>query len=49
MKSLEPGGTSRKLTVIIATFTGLFIAVFAAFIAEFVSKIQERKDEIINQ
>ena len=42
MKSIEPTGTSRKLIVIIAAFAGIFLAVFSAFFAEFVSKIKEK-------
>ena len=41
MKSIEPTGTSRKLIVIIAAFAGIFLAVFSAFFAEFVSKVRE--------
>ena len=41
MKSMEPTGTSRKLIVIIAAFAGVFLGVFSAFFAEFVSKVRE--------
>ena len=45
MKSLEPSGISRKLIVIIATFSGLFIAVFAVFFVEFVAKVRAKQNE----
>ena len=41
MKSLEPTGTSRKLIVIIAAFAGVFLGVFSAFFAEFITKVRE--------
>ena len=39
--SLEPTGGSRKLIVIITTFTGILFAVFSAFFAEFSIKVRE--------
>lgn len=46
MQSPEPTGISRKLIVIISAFSGLFIAVLAAFFAEFASKVRK---EIVNR
>lgn len=46
MKSKKPSGTSRKLTVIIAAFAGLFIGVFTAFFVEFAEKVRQKKAEL---
>lgn len=43
MQSNEPTGTSRKLIVIASAMLGLFLAVFAAFGAEFWSKVKEEE------
>ncbi len=48
MRSLEPTGTSRKLVLSVVILLGLILAVFAAFFAEFLDKVRERKAEVIN-
>lgn len=42
MRSAEPSSVSRKLIVIATTLISIFLAVFAAFIAEFISRVKER-------
>lgn len=42
MKSIEPTGTSRKLIIIIAAFTGVFLGVFSALFTEFLSKVKQK-------
>ncbi len=48
MRSLEPAGASRKLVLSVAILLGLILGVFAAFFAEFLDKVRERKAEVIN-
>jgi len=45
MRSIEPTGTSGKLIIIITTFVGIFLGVFSAFFAEFLSIIKQKTDK----
>ena len=45
MKSVEPTGISRKLIVIIAAFAGIFLAIFSAFLAEFIAAVKEKGNQ----
>lgn len=45
MASTEPTGPSRKLIVIMATVAGIFLGIFAVFLAEFLEKVRQKQNE----
>jgi len=45
MASAEPTGTSRKLIVVMATLVGVFLGLFAVFLAEFMAKVRQKQNE----
>jgi len=45
MQSLKPVGTGKKLMVMMSLVAGLFVAIFAVFFLEFISKAKERASQ----
>ncbi len=48
MKSLESINTSKTLVVTIITFVGILLAIFSAFLAEFIVRVKERQNLAIS-
>jgi uncharacterized protein involved in exopolysaccharide biosynthesis len=46
MQSIAPVGVGKKLIVVISLFGGIFLALFAVFFAEFLSKVKAHKAEL---